>query len=82
MWTIFFVFIGFVTIFLLGFFFMFCFDQEACGVSSPTRDGTHTPCAGRQSFSYWTARKVLVFFIELWTFRSQCLWKTLGNSAR
>ena len=27
-------------------------------LSYPTRDGTHTPCFGRQTLNHWTARKV------------------------
>ena len=27
-------------------------------LSSLTRDGTHTPCLGRQSLNHWTAREV------------------------
>ena len=26
--------------------------------SFPTRDGTHTPCIGRQSLNLWTTREV------------------------
>ena len=46
MWTIFKVFIEFVTILL---HFLLCFfDCKACGISAPrTRDRTHNPCIGR-----------------------------------
>ena len=32
----------------------------ACGISSPTRDWSHTPCIGSQSVNHWTTRKVPV----------------------
>ena len=33
--------------------------QGIWNLSSLTRNGTHTPCIGRQSLSQWTAREVL-----------------------
>ena len=56
MWTIFKVFIEFVTILLL-----FCFASWPRGtwdLSSLTRGGTCTPCIGRRSLNHWTTREV------------------------
>ena len=57
MWTIFKVFIEFVTILLLFYVLVF-WSQGMWDLSSPTRDRTHTPCIGRQSLNHWTAREV------------------------
>ena len=54
MWTIFKVFIEFVTI-----LFVFCFGfwlQDTWDLSSLNRDWTHTPCIRRWSLNHWTAR--------------------------
>ena len=41
------------------FCFMFCFLAGGMwDFSSPTRDGTRTPCFGRQSPNHWTTREV------------------------
>ena len=59
MWAIFFkVFIKYVTILLLFYVLVFGL-QGIWNLSSLTRNGTHTPCIGRQSLSQWTAREVL-----------------------
>ena len=59
MWTIFKVFIECVTILLL--FYVLFFWQRGMGdLCYPTRDGTLTPCVGRQSLNHWNAREVLV----------------------
>jgi len=55
MWTIFQVFIEFVTILLLFYVLVF-WPQGMWDPSSPTRDQTHTPCTG--SFNHWVAREV------------------------
>ena len=57
MWTIFKVFIEFVTILLL--FYVLAFWPRGMGDLSPTtRDGIHTTCIGRQSLNHWTTREV------------------------
>ena len=48
-----------------SFCFMFwCFGLEACGLSSPTRDWTYTPCSRRQSLNQWTTGKSLRLFFS------------------
>ena len=63
MWTIFKVFIEFVTILLLlyvlGFWLRGMWD-----LSSLTRDRTRTPCIGRRSLNHWTAREVPGLSVE------------------
>ena len=61
MWTIFRVFIEFVTILLLFYVLVF-WPRSMWVLSSPTRDRTSIPCIGRQSLNHWTARKVPVIF--------------------
>ena len=57
-WTIFKVFLEFVTIFLL-FFMFWVFGHKACqDLSSPTRVQTCVACIGRQSLNQWTTREV------------------------
>ena len=60
MWTIFKVFIEFVTILLLLFmvFLNLFLSQGMWDLNSLTRDRTHTPCIGRQSLNHWTAKEV------------------------
>ena len=69
MWTIFKVFIGFVTILflcnVLGFF-----GPGTGGMwnlSSPTRDQTHMLCIEKQSFNCWTTRENPYLFYILVT---------------
>ena len=57
MWTIFKVFIEFVTILLL-FYTLFFWPPGMWDLSSPRRDGTCTPCTGKQSLNPWTTREV------------------------
>ena len=57
MWTIFKVFIEFVTVLLL-FFPLDFWPRGIWGPSSPTRDQTHTPRIGRRSLNHWAAREV------------------------
>ena len=64
MWTIFKVFIEFVTVLLLFYVFVFGW-QGMWDLSSRTRDRTHTPCIGRQSLNHWTAREVPYFSFKL-----------------
>ena len=64
MWTIFKVFIEFVTILLLFYVSVF-WPRGMWDLSSTTRDWTCTPCIGRQSLNHWTAREVLAWNIEL-----------------
>ena len=53
-------FIEFVTILLLVYVFWW---RGLWELSSLTRDGTHTPCIGRQSPDRWTAREALSLFL-------------------
>ena len=57
MWTIFKVFIAFVTKLLL-FYVLGFWPWGMWSLSSPTRDRTRTPCIGRQSLNHWTTREV------------------------
>ena len=57
MWTIFKVFIEFVTILLLFYVLVF-WPRGTWDLSSSTRDRTHTPCIGRWSLNHQTAREV------------------------
>ena len=57
MWTIFKVFIEFVTILLLLYVLVFWL-LRMWNLSSPTRHRTHTCCFGRQNPKCWTAREV------------------------
>ena len=61
MWTIFKVFIEFVTILLLFYVLVF-WSQGMWDLSSPIKDRTHTPCIGRRSLNHWTTREVPVNF--------------------
>ena len=56
-WTIFKAFIEFVTILLLFSVLVFWL-QCMWDLCSPSRDQTHTPCAGRWSLNHWTTREV------------------------
>ena len=62
MWTIFKVFIEFVTILLL-FYVLFFWLQGMGDLSSPARDRARTPCIERRSLNHWTAREVPSFLI-------------------
>ena len=57
MWTIFKVFIEFVTILLLFYVLVF-WPRAMWDLSSRTRDRNCTPCIGRRSLKHWTAREV------------------------
>ena len=57
MWTIFKVFIEFVTILLLFYVSVF-WPRGTWDLSSLTGDGTRIPCIGRQSLNHWTASEV------------------------
>ena len=70
MWTIFKVFIEFVTILLL-FYVLGFWLRGTWELSSPTRDRTRTPCIGRQSLNDWTAKEVPVRL--LWILSSEAL---------
>ena len=59
MWTIFKVFIEFVTILLL-FYVLVLWLRGMWNLSSPTRDQTCIPCIGRRSVHHWTTREVPV----------------------
>ena len=72
MWTNFKVFIELVTVLLLFYVLVFWL-QGMWGLSSLTRDGTHTSCIGRWSLNHWTAREVprliLWFFMIIFLVR-------------
>ena len=57
-WTIFKVFIAFVTIFLLFYVLVFCLASQHVGPLLLIRDLTHTPCTGRRNLNHWTIREV------------------------
>ena len=63
MWTIFKVFIEFVTILLL-FYVSFFWPRSMWDLSSPTRDRTHTPWVGRRSLFFFLA--VLGLRCSMW----------------
>ena len=63
MWTIFKVFIEFVTILLLFYVLVF-WPRGMWDLSSPTRNQTLTPCIERRSLNHWTAREVPSFEIR------------------
>ena len=64
MWTIFNIFIEFVTILLL-FYVLIFWPGSTWDLSSLTRDQTRTPCIGRQSLNHWTTRKVPILIFTL-----------------
>ena len=64
MWTIFNIFIEFVTILLL-FYVLIFWPGSTLDLSSLTRDQTRTPCIGRQSLNHWTTRKVPILIFTL-----------------
>ena len=66
-WTIFKVFIEFVTILLL-FYVLVYWPRGMWHLSSLFRDQTCTPCIGRQSFNHWTTREA----------PTQCLFEFTG----
>ena len=72
MWTIFKVFIEFVTILLLFYVLVF-WPRGMWDLSSLTRDRTCTPCIERQSLNPWTAREVPASFL-LTHLSERCLW--------
>ena len=63
MWTIFKVFVEFVTILLLFYVLVFWL-RGMWDLSPPTRDRTLTPCIGKQSLNHWTTREVPVLPFE------------------
>ena len=70
MWTIFKVFTEFVRtllLFLCFYFLFFFWLRGTWDLSSLIRDRTRTPCIGRQSLNYWTARQslYLLFLMQL-----------------
>ena len=84
MWTIFKVFIEFVTILLLFYVLVF-WSRGMWDLSSPTRDRTRTPCIGRQSLNHWTAREVptsSVLETDIWeaSWLNSQLKETLGDT--
>ena len=71
MWTIFKVFIEFVTILLLFYILVF-WPWGMWDLSSPPRDQTRTPCIGRQSLTHWTTREVPLS--ALWIYHPILSW--------
>ena len=69
LWTIFKVFIEFVTILLLFYVLVF-WPRGMWDPNSPTQDGTHTPCIGRWSLNHWTTREVSIFILLFITYLS------------
>ena len=69
MWTIFKVFIEFVTRLLLFYVLVF-WPRAMWDLSSLTRDQTHTLCNGRGSLNHWSAREVPIFCLIKLTFNS------------
>ena len=63
MWTIFKVFIEFVTILLL-FYVLSFWLWGMWDLSSPTRDWTRTACIGTWSLNHWIVREVPAFSIS------------------
>ena len=61
MWTIFKVFIKFVTILFLVYVLVY-WPQDMWDYSYPRRDQTRTPCTGKRSPNHWTAGKVPYFY--------------------
>ena len=57
MWTIFNMFIEYVTLLLLCYVLVFCL-QGTWDLSSPIWDQTLTPCIGRWNLHHWTTREV------------------------
>ena len=85
MWTIFKVFIEFVTTLLLFYVLVFWL-RGMWDLNFPTRDWTHTPCSGRWSLNQWTSRKIPTAFFFILTiailYLLCSLWKNLfGNAA-
>ena len=76
MWTIFKVFIEFVTILLL-FYALFFWPWGMWDPSSPTRDWTCTPCIGRWSLNHGTTREVLKKILKRYEFATLKKYKTL-----
>ena len=64
MWTIFKVFIEFVTI-LLPFHVLVFWPGSFLDLSSLTWDQTCTPCFGRRGLNHWTAKDVSKIFKHL-----------------
>ena len=58
MWTIYKVFIEFVTILFLFYILVF-WPQGMWGLSSLIREQAFTPCIGRRSPKHWTTREAL-----------------------
>ena len=69
MWSIFKVFIKFVTMLLLLYVLVF-WPWLMWNLSSLTKDWTCTPCIGKRSLNHWAAREVLNVFLYL---SNQCL---------
>ena len=68
-WTSFKVFIEFTTtLFLVS--ILFFWPQGMWDPSSPTRDGTHTPCIGKQSLNHQTKKPFLRWIVPNWHFPS------------
>ena len=79
MWTIFKVFIEFITILLLFFYVLVFWTRGMWDLSSLTRDQTRTPSIGRRSLNRWTAREVpaLIFNSRAPAFFLRILCNTL-----
>ena len=78
MWTLFRVFIEFVTILLLFYVLVF-WPRGMWDLSSPTRDRTRTPCIGRQSLNHWTAREVPIALVLLEAGAGFTPWESIAK---
>ena len=89
MWTIFKVFIEFVTVLLLFYVLLFFFfvlgRKDMWDLSSPTGDRTHTSCVGRLSLNHRTTGEVpgnsLFFTHKRLVQMSHCGWCPCTASA-
>ena len=70
MWTIFNVFIEFVTVLFL-FYALFFSPRGMWDLSFLTRDQTCTPCIRRQPLNHWTAREVPCCCFFMISFREE-----------
>ena len=79
MWTVFKVFIEFVTLLLLFYVLVFWL-RDMWDLSSPTRGRTRTPCIGRQRLNHWTAREVPPHGLFLFCFVLMIKLAEAGNA--
>ena len=78
MWTVFKVFIEFVTLLLL-FYVLIFWPWGRWDLSSPTRDRTCIPCSGRRSLNHWTGCLASGLWHVLWGDRGPWLIQEPGQ---